>query len=146
MTRRLLNIVAAITLVTGLACAQGPGHAQNSEAQALSPAARLARRLVMLTKVLDLTEVQVASAKEIFADALAQDKTARAPLEGLHEQLKTAVRSNGTAAIDTIAASIGTVHGQVVAINAKARAKFILLLTPEQLAKLEALDDHLPLP
>jgi Spy/CpxP family protein refolding chaperone len=146
MTRRLLNIAAAMTLVTGLACAQEQGLAVNTETQTLSPAAKLARRLVMLTKVLDLTEVQVAAAKEIFSDALVQDKAVRVPLEGLYEELKTAVRSNDTAAIQTIAASIGDVRGQVVAINAKARAKFILLLTPEQLAKLEALDELLPLP
>ena len=88
----------------------------------------------------------MASAKEIFTAALAEDKAARGPLEGLYEELKTAVRSNDTTAIDTLAASIGDVRGQVVAINAKARAKFILLLTPEQLAKLEALDELLPLP
>ncbi len=155
MTRLLLSIFAAATLVTGLACAQGMGPGQGmgqgpgmtdvqiGPAGAPVPAARLARRLAMLTKVLDLTDAQVEAAKKVFTDEAAQVKAARAILDGVPVQMQAAVKTNNLGEIDRLSVSIGTVHGQVVAIQAKARAAFRLILTPDQIAKFDALKAHL---
>lgn len=160
MTRLLLSIFALATLVTGLACAQGMGpgmapgqgpgqvlgmtHVPNAPATAPDPAAMVARRVEMLTKVLDLTSTQATAVTKIFTDEIAQVKAARAKLDGVPAKLQTAVKTDDLGAIGTLSQTIGTVHGEVVAIQSKAQAAFRLILTPDQIAKLDALRKHLP--
>ncbi len=172
MTKLLLSIFAVATLVTGLACAQGMGqglgmgqgpgqgigqglgqgmgqvmgmtNGPNACVTAPDPAAMMARRIDMLTKVLDLTDAQVETAKRIFTDEIAQMTAARAELDGVFAKMQTAVRANDLDTINSLAQTIGTVHGEVVAIQSKAQAAFRQILNPDQIAKLDALRDHLP--
>ena len=53
--------------------------------------------------------------------------------------LAAAVKTNTTATINTQAAAIGTLQGQIVALNANADAAFYLLLTTDQKTKLNSL-------
>jgi hypothetical protein len=49
------------------------------------------------------------------------------------------VKTNTTATINTQAAAIGTLQGQIVGLNANADAAFYALLTADQKAKLDTL-------
>ena len=155
MTKRFMMILAAMLLVTGLACAQGNGKGPanglgakamglqaNGQLPALSPAERIAKRVEMLTKVIDLTEAQAASITAILTKEVADMEPLRAQLETLRARLKEAVDSGSAGGIDTAAEAIGEVHGQVVAPQAKTRVAFLAVLTPAQIAKLEAIRDH----
>ena len=147
--------LSAMLLVTGLACAQGNGTGQakglgakalgllaDGQLPALTPAERIAKRVEMLTKVIDLTEAQAASITTILTKEVADMEPLRAQLQTLRGQLKDAVDLASTSGIDTAAEAIGDVHGQVVALQAKTRVAFLAVLTPEQIAKLEAIRAH----
>ena len=54
------------------------------------------------------------------------------------QSLGDAVKVNNTVSIDQIAANIGTLQGQITAINSKADAAFYAILTADQKAKLDA--------
>jgi len=158
MTKRFMMILAAMLLVTSLAAAQanGKGQANGLGAQALgvlgqqaaaqgpvlTPEERIAKRVEMMTKVLDLTEAQAASITAILTKEVADMEPLRAQLETLRGQLKDAVQSADLSGIDTTAAAMGTVHGQIIAIQAKTRVAILAVLTPEQIAKLEAIREH----
>ena len=91
------------------------------------------RRVHDLTRRFDLTESQRRQALTIFTEA---DRTAE-PLEDRIEQarrnLRDATRRNATPAeIDQLAAIIGTLAGQLEAINAKADTAFHNTLTDKQ--------------
>lgn len=110
--------------------------------QAMTPAERIAKRVEMLTKVLDLTTAQAASITTILTKEVADMEPLRAELETLRGQLKTAVESGSLNGIDAAALAIGTVHGKVVAVQAKTRVAVLAVLTPEQIAKWAAIRDH----
>ncbi len=82
-----------------------------------------------LTALMSLTDEQKSTATSIFTDAV----TAQSRLASV------AVKVGDSAAIDQLAAAIGTVGGQLTAINAKADAAFYLILTVDQQSKLESM-------
>jgi Spy/CpxP family protein refolding chaperone len=156
MTKRLTIILAAVLLVTGLAAAQGNGKrgpmglgvqaagqlGPQGGAAALTPAERIAKRVEMLTKVLDLTPSQVTAVTSIFTKEAADMEALRPQFDTPRDQLQAAVQANSASGIDAAAAQIGTLHGKQVAIQAKARAEFLKVLTADQIAKLGAIRDH----
>jgi Spy/CpxP family protein refolding chaperone len=92
-----------------------------------------------LTGYLNLTDAQKTQAETIFEAA----KTASEPLRGrmasARESLQDAVKTGKSdAEIDTIAASIGVLSGQLTAIQSKAMVRFRAILTPEQIQKLDS--------
>ena len=52
-----------------------------------------------------------------------------------NQSLVDAVKKNDTAAIDQVSANIGTLQGQLTAIQSKADAAFYAILTPDQQSK-----------
>ena len=100
----------------------------------------MARQVSFLTTLLTLTTGQATQATTIFTTAL----NAITPLEtqidyGARPRSPRPSRANTTATITTQAAAIGTLQGQIIAINAKADAAFYLLLTADQKTKLDNL-------
>ncbi|MBA3975276.1 MAG: hypothetical protein C0504_13800 [Candidatus Solibacter sp.] len=160
MTKRFLMTLAAALLVTGLAAAQGNGRrgpmdlgvqaagqpGPHGGGAALTPAERIARRVEALTKVLDLTPSQVTAVTSILTKEAADMQALRPQFDAPRDQLQAAVKANSASGIDAAAAQIGALHGKQVAIQAKARAEFLAVLTADQIAKLGAIREHLGRP
>ena len=105
-----------------------------------TPAQIAAARVARLTKLLDLTSAQQATATTIFT-------TEETTLAGLatnfqtqHSALQTAVLGNDPAAITAAAGQIGTLTTQRVTADANARAAFYAILTPDQQTKYTSLE------
>jgi Spy/CpxP family protein refolding chaperone len=95
-------------------------------------------RLTFLTKVLGLTTPQQEQAKSILSD----EESAVKPLidqmkEASDELVSAAKTADGD--IDGAAAQIGTISGQIVALDAKPAAKVYQLLTSSQKQKFDQL-------
>jgi Spy/CpxP family protein refolding chaperone len=92
-----------------------------------------------LAGYLNLTEAQKTQAEAIFSAARTAAEPLRGRLESAREALEAAVKAGKTdAEIDALAASIGTISGQLTAIHSKAMVKFRAILTPEQITKLDS--------
>src|SRR4051812_31932607 len=117
---RIQRCTAVAALVTGALMAQ-PGNPPD-------PATMIQHRVERLTALLTLTTTQATEATTIFTNA----QTALTPLQtaisGYRTTLQTAVKSNATATIDQVSASIGTATGQMTAIQNKAEAAFYAIL------------------
>ena len=93
------------------------------------------RRVEMLTTVLGLTDSQKTQALKIFTEAQTAATTARAKITTYQDAMTAGVKKHDLTAIEQAAAALGTIHGNVLAINAKADAAFYIILTPDQQAK-----------
>jgi hypothetical protein len=98
----------------------------------------VAHQVARLTKLLTLTTTQASEATTIFTNALTATTPLRTTLSTDRASLQAAIKSNATGTIDTLAASIGTVNGQILAIQSKADAAFYAILTSAQQAILDA--------
>jgi len=92
-----------------------------------------------LATLLSLTDAQKTEATTIFTNAYNSSQSIHTSLQTDQQTLSTAVKANDTAAIDQVSATIGTLQGQLAAINAKADAAFYAILTADQKAKYDAL-------
>ena len=120
-------------LSTGVVYAQrGFGPNATSGSGTVDTATLVANRVAHLTNLLDLTSAQAAQATSIFTSQINASTTLRTTLDTAHTNLQTAVKSNATATIDQLATSIGTLQGQLLALDAKADAAFYALLTSAQ--------------
>ena len=129
MTRRFL--IPAMTLFVALsAFGQGPRRGGG-------------RGLDFLVGYLGLTDSQRQQAQTIFDAARQSSETARGQLASAREALQAGIKANRSEAeLDRLAAAVGTVEGQLIAIDAKASAKFYALLTAEQKAKYDELGNR----
>lgn len=134
MKQHLLITTTALLMTFG-AAAQGPRHGSDRNGTE-SSADRTTRRLDYLTGYLGLSEAQRTQAQTIFSAADTASETARGQLTAARDALNTAIRANASdAEIDRLSAAIGTIEGQLTAIQAKASARFYALLTAEQRTK-----------
>lgn len=96
------------------------------------PATMVANQVARLTTLLTLTTAQQAQATTIFTNAL----TAITPLQAneatARQALPAAVKGNATSTIDTLTSTIGSLSGQIMAIQNKADAAFYAILTSDQ--------------
>ncbi|MBM3794643.1 MAG: periplasmic heavy metal sensor [Acidobacteria bacterium] len=100
-------------------------------------------RLDFLAGYLGLTDSQKSQAKSIFDAASTASTTAQGQLAAARDALTAAVKTNAAdTQLDRLAAAVGTVHGQIEAIRAKANAKFYALFTAEQKTKFDALGNR----
>jgi Spy/CpxP family protein refolding chaperone len=92
-----------------------------------------------LAGYLSLTDDQKVAAKAIFDAADAAAQTVSGQLASAHDALRAAIKSGAPDTdLDTLSLPIGTLEGQLTAIQAKAQSKFYALLTDEQKAKYDA--------
>jgi hypothetical protein len=97
------------------------------------------RRVNMLTTLLSLDAGQQAQAKTIFTDEATASLALRDKMREAHEALQSAAKSSASdGQIDALAAQVGTVHGQSLAIHAKAQSKLRAILNSAQREKLDA--------
>lgn len=96
-------------------------------------------RVDQLTTLLGLTTAQQAQATTIFTSAFTASQSVQSSLQTDRDSLAAAVKADNTATIDQVSATIGTLQGQLTAINAKSDAAFYAILTPDQKSKYDAL-------
>ncbi|HYW44873.1 MAG TPA: Spy/CpxP family protein refolding chaperone [Bryobacteraceae bacterium] len=124
-------------LSTSAVFAQGPFGVVTSNAPP-DPAAMVQNQVARLTSLLSLTTAQVSQATTIFTNAAAAITPIQTALNSYWTAIETAVKSNATATIDSLSASIGTATGQITDIQNKADAAFYASLTAGQQAKLNS--------
>ena len=95
------------------------------------------RRVDFLASQLSLTDDQKTQALSIFTNARSAADNARSSLQTTNQSLPDAVKKNDTAAIDQLSTTIGSLTGQLTAIERKADAAFYALLTADQKAKFD---------
>jgi len=138
------TIVTAILTLTAASAmfAQGPGRPGRGGTPP-TPEQMVERRVQMLTTLLTLESSQQQQAKTIFTEEVTASQALRPTEEAAHDALQAAVQAGASdAQIDQLAAAVGLVQGQSIAIHSKAQAKFRLTLTAAQKEKLDAADDH----
>jgi Spy/CpxP family protein refolding chaperone len=123
-----------LTVVTSLLA-----HAQSTAPTPPTAAQIVANQVARLTKLLDLTSAQQASATTIFTTEQTALAGIRTSMHTAHTALETAIKSDDTATIGTEAAQIGTLTGQEVLAQATAAGAFYAILTPDQQTKYETL-------
>jgi Spy/CpxP family protein refolding chaperone len=96
-------------------------------------------RVNQLATLLSLTDAQKSQALTIYTNAYTAEQTLMTTLRTTQQNLSAAVKSNNTASIDQLAATIGSLDGQRIAVDSKADAAFYALLTSDQQAKYDAL-------
>ena len=110
---------------------RGPDHHREDESFA-------ERRVQDLTRRFDLTEAQRRQALTIFTEADRSAEPFEDRLEQARRQLRDATKRNASnAEIDQLAAVVGTLTGQLEAINAKADTAFHNTLTDKQREELQ---------
>ncbi len=118
-----------ITVVLGMALA-GLGAAQTQHRAAV-------RQQQMLYGYLGLSDAQKAQAKSIFDGAKTAAQPVRAQIKESKADLRAAIAAGKP--VNEIAAKVGALTGQLIAIRAGAQEQFRALLTPEQINKLQQL-------
>ena len=96
-------------------------------------------RVDHLATLLTLTDGQKAQATSIFTDAFTSSQTIQTNLRTARESLPAAVKANNPTSIDQLATTIGSLTGQLTAIQSKADAAFYNLLTVDQRTKYDSL-------
>jgi Spy/CpxP family protein refolding chaperone len=104
-----------------------------------TPAQIVAHQVARLTKLLDLTSTQQASATAIFTTEQTALATLRTSLQTARSGLETAIKANDATTIGTDAAQIGTLTGQEVLAQATAAGAFYAILTADQQSKYDTL-------
>jgi len=127
------------TFITGalavtMLSAQGfPPHGNGG--QPPDPATMVEMRVNMLATRLSLTDAQKAQATTIYTQSNSSATTLRTNARTIQQSLSDAVRKNDVNSIDSLSANLGTLEGQIMAIDRKADAAFYAILTPDQQTK-----------
>jgi hypothetical protein len=96
------------------------------------PATMVANKVDRLTKLLGLSATQASQATTIFTNSLGLVTPIETTLHTDRQSLQTAVKANDVATIESLSTSIGSLEGQILAIQNKADAAFYVLLSPTQ--------------
>jgi len=132
-------------LAAGAMFAQGPFGVVTSNTPP-DPATMVQNQVTRLTSLLGLTTSQASQATTIFTNAATAITPLQTTLNGYWTSMQTAVKSNTTATIDSLAAQIGTATGQIVDIQNKADAAFYAILTAAQQTTLNSTGGFAPGP
>jgi Spy/CpxP family protein refolding chaperone len=136
--RHFATICAAAALSATLVFAQTSGR-RDDRGTPPDPQAMAERRVNMLARMLDLTDSQKAQAVSLFTNAMTASQGIQPNLQTARQSLFEAIKKNDVAAIESLAINIGTLTGQLTAIEAKADAAFYSMLTADQQAKFDAM-------
>src|SRR6266446_1991726 len=136
--RTRFRIIGLGALFATALLAQGPvPFGALTSATPPDPATVVANQVARLTSLLTLTTAQATQATSIFTNALSAVTPLETTLNTDRQSLRTAVTTNPSA-IDQLATSIGTLTGQIIAIQNKADAAFYAILTSTQQTTLTA--------
>jgi Spy/CpxP family protein refolding chaperone len=96
-----------------------------------------------LTTLLSLTNEQVEQATTLFTSEATSEQSLRTTERSAHEALETAIKNDDTATIQSTAATLGQLNGQMTALHATTQAKFYATLTADQKTRYAELEhDH----
>ncbi|HWQ55706.1 MAG TPA: Spy/CpxP family protein refolding chaperone [Bryobacteraceae bacterium] len=132
MKQKLALLAALAAMSAGMLAAQGRGAGPAGQRTPPTAEQMEQMRLDRMTRMLNLTDAQKEQAKAFFATASQQSATLREPMQAAETALREAVKANNVATIDTSAAELGRLMGQMRAIHAKASAQLYSILTLEQ--------------
>src|SRR5262245_7420503 len=120
----MFSSLTTIMLAANLACAQAPTPPD--------PATQAQMRINILASHLNLTDTPKANAIAMFTNTYTSMQNIQTSLRTARQSLNDAIQKNDTAAIDQASATVGTLAGQLTAIDSKASAAFYVLLTSSQ--------------
>lgn len=100
------------------------------------PATMVQNQVARLTTMLNLTSAQVSTATSIFTAAQTTVTPLQTTLNTTRQSLEAAVKTNATANIEQLSATVGSLTGQITAAQSKAHAAFYAILTTDQQATL----------
>lgn len=129
MRQRIALLAALAAMSAGLVAAQGRGAGQRTPPSAEEMEQM---RIDRIARALNLTDAQKEQAKGFFAATSQQTATLRESMLAAETALKEAIKTNNVATIETNAAEVGRLSGQMRAIHAKASAQLYSILTTEQ--------------
>lgn len=137
VTRFTMMMSTALLLAGSVFAQSGRGGGPPSAEEMAS------RQIERLTSQLQLTETQKAQATTIFTEQSTALQSLQTQMREASTALRNAVKTTGLDAdIERSAAQLGTVQGQMAAIQGKTQAKFRAILTDDQKAKLDAEGDR----
>ena len=137
MKSHLLKLAAIGALAVGMAFAQTPAttaRRQGLGRLAARPGAALRLRVL---RALNLSDAQKAQFKTIRQQTKQSVQPVRDQLKANRQAMAVAVKANDATQIQQLAATQGSLQGQVLAIRMQAQAKMYNSLTPDQRAKLD---------
>lgn len=135
---RFSMIMSTALLLAGAAFAQ-PGSSRTPP----TPEEMVSRRIEHLATQLQLTETQKAQATTIFTEEAKAMTTLQPQMREASTALRNAVKTTGLDAdIERSATQLGTLQGQMAALQGKAQGRFRAILTDEQKTKLDASGDR----
>jgi Spy/CpxP family protein refolding chaperone len=126
-----MKFAATAALSASLMFAQGFRPRDNGGAPP-DPATMVQMKVAHLTALLTLNTAQQTQASTLFGNAVTASQNIHTSLQTNRDSLTAAIKANNSASIDQLAASMGTLQGQLTSINAKADAAFRALLTADQ--------------
>lgn len=138
MTRKFpMSVVLSFLLLAANAFAQGEHGGRRGPGGAPPDPQQMAQhRVDRLAERLNLTDAQKSQAVAIFANAAQLAQPLHQQSRETRKLLQDAVSANNVAQIDQLASTLGTLTAQLIAIESRAEAQFLALLTPEQRANL----------
>jgi hypothetical protein len=135
MKTRLLVLTLALA---GAALAQGPGggfRRGNANGTPPTPADIAARRVQMLTRILNLTPSQQTEITTLLTNEAASLAVNAPTLQTARTSLLDAIKTNNVGQIDVLTSQIGSLEAQQNAIRAKTAASIYALLDDMQKTK-----------
>ena len=134
-----MKLTLAFAAVLGLAPmvqAQTPptGHTPPS------PAVMAQHEASRYTTLLSLTSAQAEQATTFFTTEATARQNQFATERTAHQALEAAIKANDTATIQSTAATLGQMQGEMLAAHALARAQFYNILTADQKTKYAELE------
>ena len=132
-----MKLSLALFAVLGLlpmAQAQTPPHTPPS------PAAMAQHEVQRYTTLLSLTPAQVEQATTYFTAEATARQNSWASEKTAHQALEAAIKANDTATIQSTAATLGQMEGEMMAAHATAQAQFYAILTADQKTKFAELE------
>ena len=133
--KTVTKLTACAAILTATLMAQRPFGVLTS-GSAPDPATIVANQVTRLTSLLTLTTAQQAQATTIFTNAVNAITPLQTSEATARQSLPAAVKSNATSTIDQLSTTIGSLIGQIMAVQNKADAAFYAILTADQQTKL----------
>ncbi len=107
-----------------------------------SPAVMAQHQVQRYTTLLTLNAAQVEQATTLFTTEATTQVNSRASERAAHQAMEAAIKANDTATIQSTAATLGQMSGEMMAAHALARAQFYALLTADQKTKFSQLEEE----